>query len=241
MTEPVTEHRSIASTPAFQARLRKRYAAERRFRAIGLTAIVFSAAVLAFLLITMTSNALGGFQRAELALRIDLSQSGMQIDAERLAGPDPLLALEAAGLPGAVEAEAIQRLGPDAAAELGNGAWREVGKMLIADPARLRTPFEAWLPASDALASALRGEGQPQLQPLARRLEADGSLARRFDPGFMSRADATGPQQVGIWGALKGSMLTMFVTLLMAFPIGVLAAIYLEEYASKNQIGRAHV
>ncbi|HMP55810.1 MAG TPA: DUF3333 domain-containing protein, partial [Novosphingobium sp.] len=149
-------HRSVASSPAFQARLRRRYAAERRFRAIGLAAIVFSAAVLAFLLITMTSNALGGFQRAEMKLRIDLSQAALQIDPERLAGPDPLLALEAAGLPGAVEAEAIQNLGADVAAELDRNAWREVGNLLIADPARLRTPFEAWLPVSDAMASALR-------------------------------------------------------------------------------------
>ena len=229
-------HRSVASSPAFQARLRRRYAAERRFRAIGLAAIVFSAAVLAFLLITMTSNALGGFQRAEMKLRIDLSQAALQIDPERLAGPDPLLALEAAGLPGAVEAEAIQNLGADVAAELDRNAWREVGNLLIADPARLRTPFEAWLPVSDAMASALRGEGQPALRPLASKLESEGVLARRFDPGFLSRADATGPQQVGIWGALKGSMLTMIVTLLMAFPIGVLAAIYLEEYAPKNRL-----
>lgn len=236
MTEPVTEHRSVASSPAFQARLKQRYAAERRFRAIGLAAVVFSAAVLAFLLITMTSNALGGFQRAEMALRIDLSQSGMQIDAERLAGPDPLLALEAAGLPGAVEAEAIQKLGSEAAAELDRNAWRDVGEMLVADPARLRTAFDAWLPTSEAMASALRGEGQPELQPLARKLAAEGVLERRFDPGFMSRADATGPQQVGIWGALKGSMLTMIVTLLLAFPVGVLAAIYLEEYATKNRL-----
>ena len=77
---------------------------------------------------------------------------------------------------------------------------------------------------------------EPALQPLARKLDDEGVLARRFDPGFMSRADATGPQQVGIWGALKGSMLTMVVTLLMAFPIGVLAAIYLEEYAPKNRL-----
>ena len=41
--------------------------------------------------------------------------------------------------------------------------------------------------------------------------------------------------RVGIWGALKGSILTMVVTLLLAFPIGVLAALYLEEYAPKNR------
>ena len=42
-------------------------------------------------------------------------------------------------------------------------------------------------------------------------------------------------QQVGIWGALKGSILTMLVTLGLAFPIGVLSAIYLEEYAPRNR------
>jgi phosphate transport system permease protein len=70
---------------------------------------------------------------------------------------------------------------------------------------------------------------------LARQLETDGLLAQRFDPGFLFRSDATSPQLVGIWGALKGSMLTMLVTLLLAFPIGVLAALYLEEYAPKNR------
>ena len=52
-------------TPAFEARLKKRYAAERRFRLAGLGAILFSVAVLAFLLVTMTINGIGGFQRAE--------------------------------------------------------------------------------------------------------------------------------------------------------------------------------
>jgi phosphate transport system permease protein len=45
----------------------------------------------------------------------------------------------------------------------------------------------------------------------------------------------TDPTSVGIWGALKGSILTMLVTLLIAFPIGVLSAVYLEEYAPKNR------
>jgi phosphate transport system permease protein len=57
----------------------------------------------------------------------------------------------------------------------------------------------------------------------------------RFDPGFLTRSDATSPQAVGIWGALKGSMLTMLVTLALAFPIGVFAAVYLEEFAPRNR------
>ena len=56
-----------------------------------------------------------------------------------------------------------------------------------------------------------------------------------IDWHFLTASDATDPAQVGIWGALKGSLLTMAVTFALAFPIGVLAAIYLEEYAPKNR------
>jgi phosphate transport system permease protein len=52
---------------------------------------------------------------------------------------------------------------------------------------------------------------------------------------FLTASDSTDPAQVGIWGAFKGSLLTMGVTLALAFPIGVLSALYLEEYAPKNR------
>jgi phosphate transport system permease protein len=51
---------------------------------------------------------------------------------------------------------------------------------------------------------------------------------------FLSASDGTDPTQVGIWGAFKGSLLTMLVTLALSFPIGVATALYLEEYARKN-------
>ena len=100
----------------------------------------------------------------------------------------------------------------------------------------LRGTIEAELPASDDLAAALRGDGaSDSLKAIAAKLMAEGKLAQAWDPGFLARADATGPQAVGIWGALKGSMLTMLITLALAFPVGVLAAVYLEEYAPKNR------
>ena len=52
---------------------------------------------------------------------------------------------------------------------------------------------------------------------------------------FLSGSDATSPDLAGIWGATKGSILTMTVTLMLSFPLGVLAAIYLEEFAPKNR------
>jgi phosphate transport system permease protein len=134
-----------------------------------------------------------------------------------------------------VRFSAEQALGEDAGAQIGADAWRVVALAVARDPALLDGKHEFSLPASEDLASAFAGDGQAKLQPLARRLAEDGKLANAFDPGFLTRSDATDPQQVGIWGALKGSMLTMLVTLALAFPIGVLAALYLEEYAPKSR------
>ena len=216
-------------------RLKSRYAAERRFKAIGLGAVLFSALVLAFLLVSMTSNAVGGFTRAELRFDLDLSSGVLTIDPAQLQGPGALDALKGAGLPDVVKFAASKALGDPAAEQLADNAWQDVGRKLIADPSRLTAKFPVSLAVSDDLASALRGDGPSPAKALATQLKANGSLVRAADWGFLSRGDATGPQSVGIWGALKGSMLTMLVTLLLAFPIGVLAAVYLEEFAPKNR------
>jgi phosphate transport system permease protein len=231
----MSEHVHISQDPRFVARLKKRYAAERRFRALGFGAILFSGLVLAFLLFTMTSNAVGGFKRTEMRFTVDLTQSPLTIDRDRLAAPDALRALDQAGLADVIATDAERQLGKVAAAELSDSAWREIAQRIISDPSRLNAKFEVSVTASDDLSSAMRGEGRADLRPLAEQLKRDGNLVRAFDPGFLTRSDATGPQSVGIWGALKGSILTMFVTLALAFPIGVLAAIYLEEYAPKNR------
>jgi len=217
------------------ALLKKRYARERRFKAFGLAAILFSALVLAFLLVTMTANGVGGFKRTELQLVLDLPQSGMQIDAERLRQPDSMQGLELAGLPRAIEAAATAQYGPAGDDLLSTDAWRETAARLAADPSLLARKVTLSLPASDDLASALRGEGDPALREVAKKLAAQGKLAQVWDGGFLERSDATSPQAVGIWGALKGSILTMFITLVLAFPVGVLSAVYLEEYAPRNR------
>jgi len=53
---------------------------------------------------------------------------------------------------------------------------------------------------------------------------------------FLTASDSTDPALAGVWGALKGSFLTIVVTMLLAFPIGVLSAVYLEEFAPRNRL-----
>lgn len=56
-----------------------------------------------------------------------------------------------------------------------------------------------------------------------------------LDWRFLSGSDSTEPAVAGVWGAVKGSALTMLVTLALSFPLGVLAAIYLEEFAPRRR------
>ena len=225
----MTERLDPTRQAAFEARLKKRYAAERRFKAFGLGAILFSVAVLLFLLGTMTINGIGGFQRVELEVPIDFTQ------AATMDQPGAIQTLEAQGLRDVVQYFAQENLGEEAASQLGGQAWRDVADEIIGNPSVLQTQASFWLPASASLASGYQGEGSPEMRALATQLSERGQIAKRFDAGFLTRSDATNPQQVRIWGALKGSILTMLITLALAFPIGVLAALYLEEYAPKNR------
>ncbi|CAM4032321.1 Phosphate transport system permease protein PstA [Novosphingobium lubricantis] len=237
MTDPATDGAAEVQArrrALMEKGLARRKAADRRFRWFGFGAVGVSVLMLVFLLVSMGSAGFAGFQRSEVRLSIPLA-GAMQIDAERLTQPDPVGGLELAGLPRVVENAAIAAFGPDGADMLANGAWREVAATLVENPALLGSTVEVSLPASDDLAKAQRGEGDPAAQQVASAMVAKGTLVRAFDDGFLSRSDATSPQTVGIWGALKGSMLTMFVTLVLAFPVGVLAALYLEEYAPRNR------
>ena len=67
------------------------------------------------------------------------------------------------------------------------------------------------------------------------RLKAQGLVERTFNWSFFTSGDSREPELAGIRGALVGSALTLLVTLALCLPIGIAAAIYLEEFAPKNR------
>ncbi|MDT0575166.1 phosphate ABC transporter permease PstA [Croceicoccus sp. F390] len=217
------------------AHLARRYAAERRFKAVAVLSVVVSITVLAFLLVSMTWQGTGGFTRAELEVSFNPAQAGVTVDPAMFANGNGIKILKDAGLEEKLHAHVEQGYGPQVARQLAGSAWRGMAAELIADPALLVRTQSYSLPVTETLAAAMRGEGSPQLRNIADRLKATGVLGDRFDWGFLARSDATDSQEAGIWGALKGSLLTMLVTLALAFPVGVLSAVYLEEYAPKNR------
>lgn len=68
------------------------------------------------------------------------------------------------------------------------------------------------------------------------QLDAKGFVEKRINWIFLSTGASREPELAGIWGAVIGSFYTMIVTLILSFPIGVAAAIYLEEFAPKNRL-----
>ena len=229
---PIAHRPTDWTTQASRRRTRRRYAAERRFRLTGLAAVWLSVGFLAFLLVSMMWQGLSGFTETRITLPITLN---LDITPERVAGRGGNLALAGAGLEGAVDAAASQAYGAGGADLLSDGAWLRVRDAVKADPTLIHRRFTIDVPAAADIDVAAKGEGTPAAEAQVARLTAAKALSRGINRGFLTQADSTDSTQVGIWGALKGSLLTMAVTLLLAFPIGVFAALYLEEYAPRNR------
>ncbi|HEX2764878.1 MAG TPA: phosphate ABC transporter permease PstA [Allosphingosinicella sp.] len=221
MSRPSTQWDS----EAMQARLRKRYASERRFKLAGLAAIVGSLGFLVFLLGTMTWNGAGGFMETRVKVAIDFPRSDLFIDPGSLKGSAANQALAGADIEGMVAAAARDQYGPAGADFISEAAWLRVREEIGRDPTLLQRRADFWLPAASGL------EGRLEFG----RLKDTGVIQRGFNGRFLTSSDATDPAAVGIWGAFKGSLITMLVTLVIAFPMGVLSALYLEEYAPRNR------
>ncbi len=237
--EPVTTRPARAPTDwkgdAMRRRIARRYSAERRFRYLGFGAVLLSAGFLAFLLISMAMNGLRGFSRTEIALPIDFVHSPILIDPAALKVGNPELVLANANLPAVVNDAAKKAFGEHGDDMLSAGALTAVRRAIIADPAILSGTATIRVPASAGIDLASKARGADADEAAVAKLKRAGALTTAFNWQFLTASDGTDPTQVGIWGALKGSLLTMGITLLLSFPIGVFSALYLEEYAPRNR------
>ncbi|MEZ5710706.1 MAG: phosphate ABC transporter permease PstA [Blastomonas sp.] len=220
---------------AMQKRIARRYAAEQRFRLMGLGAVIMSSAFLAFLLFVMLGNGLGGFQRTEIRLDFDFPAATGGVSPATLEGPGANAAFASMDVASIFSIAAELQYGSEGDAYFSENAWTEVRSALADNPAMVGEKVQLWLPASSAIDIAAKGDGSKAAEADYAKLVQMDAVKTSFNTGFLTGSDGTDPAQVGIWGALKGSIITMIVTLVLAFPVGVLAAVYLEEYAPRNR------
>jgi phosphate transport system permease protein len=221
--------------PETLKRVRRRYGAERRFRAIGFVAVAISVAFLAFLLFNMASKGIGGFTHYEAALPIDFQKSDLFLDPATLHGPDAEQNVASADIAGAISKAATAAYGQGAEDMFGDAALTGVTRAIVQNPDVLNGRATLWLPVASKIDIAAKSQGDDASERLVNELKGKHALRRTFNTQFLTSSDATDPSAVGVWGALKGSFFTILVTIALAFPIGVLAAVYLEEFAAKNR------
>ncbi|WP_295491566.1 phosphate ABC transporter permease PstA [Sphingorhabdus sp. EL138] len=219
-----------------QKRIARRYAAERRFKVMGFLAVTLSTLFLAFLLFTMLGQGLRGFQRTEIAVDFDFPALTSGTTAAAISGPNADAALNSMDIPGIVELAISQQYGEISEGLLTSGAAGNVRQMLMDNPGLVTSQQQLWLPVDSRLDVAFKRDGERAAEQTVAALAQKDALRTGFNWTFLTGADATDPSAVGIWAAFKGSLMTMAITLMLAFPVGVLAALYLEEYATKNKL-----
>ena len=126
------------------------------------------------------------------------------------------------------------------------GAGYQVRDLVADNPDLVGTTQTLWVPASSNVDMLIKGNIDPTLdealRPLSdkqiewiRALEAQGRLETRFNKALFTNGDSREPELAGIKGAVMGSFYMLVVTIMLSFPIGVAAAIYLEEFAPRNR------
>jgi phosphate transport system permease protein len=230
-----------------QARIRKRYRTERMFRVTGFAALALAASFLAFLLYTIAGNGLTGFQRTEVKVEVNFDPAVLGIDANVAAATDARTQIQAGDFQAVMAAAVEKSLGPDGMAVVSEGAFVVLRQAAMDDPALIGTRQTLWVPTTSNIDMLAKGkidrdapQGERPVDDAAvaefDRLERAGLLRTGFNSWFFNAADSTDPELAGIWGAFKGSLMTLVITISICFPVGVLSAIYLEEYAAKNRL-----
>jgi phosphate transport system permease protein len=229
--------------------VRKRYRAERRFRLYGLAAILAALGMLGVLLYSIVSTGLPAFTTTQLALDItftaeDIDPNGTRDPAElnRANYRGALLKSLRAEFPGA-ETRKGRR---NALNMISNEVVFDMRDLVLADPSIIGTTQRVWVKTSADIDQLAKGSIDRSLPESDRRvndlqlgwfeaLESEDRVRTTFNTTFFTSADSREPEQAGILGAVVGSALTLIITLLLSFPVGVMAAVYLEEFAPKNR------
>ena len=223
--------------------LARRYRAEKRFRLYGISAIIISLAFLAFLFVAITANGYTAFWQTYLKLDIYFSPDTLRQASLATADYQSLVKQSLRDMFPDVKKRRDKRQLYGLASP---GASFQLRKIVLNDPQIIGQRLAIWVPADDDVDMLMKGHIQREGPEDERRLKdkqlawidkliAAGKLEKRFNKTFFSVGDSREPELAGIWGAVMGSFFTLIVTLVLSFPIGVAAAVYLEEFAPKNR------
>lgn len=227
--------------------MKRRRAAEKRFRVYGLLSVLFGLLCLLVLFGNILSQGLSSFRQTvihtEILIDGDYLGINKKSDEQEIRNAD---------FEGLIKEHLKEWMQPEGRSErrdlfsmVSAGASWQLVEMVQADPKLIGQTVAVDLLADDEVDQWFKHDrgtdfhssmmSDKELQWLEQWVE-DGTLSTRFNTLFFTNGDSREPELAGIHGAIKGTLLTLLVTFLLSFPIGVAAAIYLEEFAPRNKI-----
>lgn len=227
--------------------LARRYRAEKRFRFFGALSVLVGIFALAILFVEIFGSGLGGFRQTHMQLTLEFDPEVLEIT-----DPTDEKQIQNGDFEGMIKAALKERF-PDVGGRkdrramysmVSIGAAFELRDDMRANPELLGQTKTLWLLADDDVdtyykswqgGNAYTARTSESQQKRIHDLIDSGELKTYFNTRFFTSGDSSEPEMAGVMGALMGSLLTLLVTFLLSFPIGVAAAIYLEEYAPKNK------
>jgi phosphate transport system permease protein len=223
--------------------LARRYRKEKQFKLLGLSAIIASLMFLVFLFGSIVANGWTAFRQGAIYLDITFDEQVLQVENLRNANYGKLIKTSMAELfpdvSGRSQTRRLNKL-------VSSGAAFELQDMVLSDPGLIGTTKLVRLPVDDEVDMLLKGHISRDVPESERRISDEqiawvdqlveaGRLQLEFNTTFFTAGDSREPELSGIKGAIMGSMFTLLVTLALSFPIGVAAAVYLEEFAPSNK------
>ena len=245
LAPPAARPATTGRTAVLETRLKARRAQETRFKIYGRIAIITALAFLAVLLGRILHQGYTTFIDYQISVPVHLSPD--RIDAADLGGTNfDLMVADAVLAKLGEKDDDFGGVSTKAMEIISNDLGFQLLKQVRADPGLIGKTVTVTGPVRADAALYYKGEikrssasddrklDDQQLDWLD-KLKASGAVTSGFNLGFLTRSDSTEPEQAGVWGAVVGSAMMLLVTGLLAVPIGVLAAVYLEEFAPKNR------
>ncbi|MCK3775999.1 phosphate ABC transporter permease PstA [Ensifer sesbaniae] len=256
MTDIASPTVRISARPASAKRdigIKRRYAAERRFRAYGIVAISIGLFFLALLLWTVISNGYTAFQQTTITLPIEFTEKVIDPKGERSTDGKVLMT---ANYPLLVREALVKQLGIDAskrplvkqATDMVSASSRTLLRdLVVADPSIIGKTVPVTLLAEANIDSAYKGQIDLRVEESKRKVKDQqvtwmnqlaeaGILKKSFNTGIFTFGASSRPEAAGVGVAALGSFYMMLIVLVLSLPIGVAASIYLEEFAPKNRL-----
>lgn len=226
----------------------ERHRGEERFKLLGLAAILISLSFLVFFLVSIIGTGYGAFFQTALKVEVDLTYESLGF-VEPATEEDISNISYRSIVRGAMRDIITEDVGRREARALygmlGAAAEFDLRDIVLEQPQLIGTVSSLWLTSSDdvdlynkgdaSAASQLQTRLSEKQQEWYATLEAQGRIKTRFNWTFLTSSDSRDPEVAGVYGAMIGSFFALGVCLLLSCIVGVLAAVYLEEFAARNR------